>query len=350
MTEYRTGVGLADFFPETRKFFSGRRVAVSGGSGFVGSHVVEQLLLLGASPVVPTRSKGPPFLNHLGDAVDVRVGDLEDLGFARTALRDASVIMSLAGHVGGVRYNQSRPASLFTSNLLPFTNTLRVAADLGADRFLVTSSACVYPGDCTVPTPEAEGFVGTPEETNAGYGWAKRMEEYLGAAYAKEFDLNVAIARPYNAYGPRDDFRVDRCHVIPALINKAMNAKDGRFKVWGDGLATRSFLFVDDFARGLLEITARHPFAEALNLGADAIHTIRELALFIGEITTEVRGEAIEPEFGDEGPTGQIRRGCDTSKLRAALDYCSSVSLRDGLEKTIDWFVDHEDYALRSHP
>ena len=130
------------------------------------------------------------------------------------------------------------------------------------------------------------------------------MEEYLGAAYAKEFDLNVAIARPYNAYGPRDDFRVDRCPVIPALINKAMNAKDGRFKVWGDGLATRSFLFVDDFARGLLEITARHPFAEALNLGADAIHTIRELALFIGEITTEVRGEAIEPEFGDEGPTG----------------------------------------------
>ena len=120
--------------------------------------------------------------------------------------------------------------------------------------------------------------------------------------------------------------------------------------MWGYGLATRSFLFVDDFARGLLEITARHPFAEALNLGADAIHTIRELALFIGEITTEVRGEAIEPEFGDEGPTGQIRRGCDTSKLRAALDYRSSVSLRDGLEKTINWFVDHEDYALRSHP
>ena len=89
---------------------------------------------------------------------------------------------------------------------------------------------------------------------------------------------------------------------------------------------------------------------EALNLGADAIHTIRELALLIGEITTEVRGEAIEPEFGDEGPTGQIRRGCDTSKLRAALDYRSSVSLRDGLEKTVNWFVDHEDYALRSHP
>lgn len=349
MIGYGTGVTVADFHPETRSYFSGRRVAVSGGAGFIGSHVVEQLLLLGATPVVPSRQENPRFLQHLGTAVETKLCDLEDLDSTREAIRGASVVISLAGHVGGVRYNQSRPASLFTSNLTPFTNTLSAAAELEVDRFLVTSSACVYASDCTVPTPESEGFVGIPEQTNVGYGWAKRMEEFLGSAYAQEFGLEVAIARPYNAYGPRDDSRIDRCHVIPALINKAMAANSGEFKVWGDGATTRSFLFVDDFARGLLEITARHPISEALNLGGDDMHTIRELAQIIGGIVSEARGEKIEPVFGDEGPTGQILRGCDTSKLKAALEFCPKISLHDGLQKTINWFVENENHALHSH-
>jgi GDP-L-fucose synthase len=350
LTNYGTDVGLAEFHSETKTFFFGRHVAVSGGSGFIGSHVVEQLLLLGAFPIIPTRKKAPPFLEHLGAAVEIRVCNLEDLDSARDAFRGASVILSLAGHVGGVGYNKSRPASLFTANLIPFTNTLKVAAEIGIDRFLVTSSACVYAGNCIVPTPESEGIVGIPEQTNIGYGWAKRMEEYLGAAYAEEFGLEVAIARPYNAYGPRDEFRTDRCHVIPALINKAVGAANGHFKVWGDGSATRSFLYVDDFARGLLEITARHARAEALNLGGDDIHSIGDLAQIIGEIVSKTRGEAIEPVFGYDGPTGQILRGCDTSRLRAALDYRPNVALRDGLQRTINWFLEHEDHPLRTHP
>ena len=349
MTSYRSGVGVGDFHPDTQKFFSGRTVAVCGGSGFIGSHVVEHLLVLGAHPVIPTRRSNPPFLAHVQDSVTTVLCDLEDIHQTRSALSEVSVILDLAARMGGIKYNESRPASQFDQNLRPFMNTIRVAAENNVERILVTSSACIYTRHCPVPTPETEGFVGLPETTNVGYGWAKRMEEFLAWACAEEYGLSVAIARPYNAYGPRDDFRENRSHVIPSLISKALRATDGRLPVWGDGSATRAFLYVDDFARGLLEIAARYAESDALNLAGDECHSIRDLAFMIASMISVRSGRSIEPVFSEEGPTGQPLRGGDTSKLKSVLGFSPNVSLRDGLETTIEWFAAHEDHALRTH-
>jgi len=348
MTDYKSGVDIDDFHADTREFFVDRTVAVCGGGGFIGSHVVEQLLALGARPVVPTRRNHPPFLEHLQDAVSFVNCDLEDLNNTRAALSDASVVMDLAARIGGIKFNETRPASQFDQNLRPFMNTIRAAADNNVDRLLVTSSACVYTRHCPVPTPESEGFVGHPEDTNVGYGWAKRMEEFLAWAAAQEYGLSIAIARPYNAYGPRDDFRDERSHVIPSLISKALRTTEGRFTVWGNGSATRAFLYVDDFARGLLEITARYPAADALNLGGDEMSSIHDLAHLIADLVSEIRGDRVEPVFGNEGPTGQPVRGCDTSRLKSILKFSPDVSLEDGLQRTIQWFVTHENHALRT--
>jgi GDP-L-fucose synthase len=257
--------------------------------------------------------------------------------------------MNLAASVAGIGWNAAHPASMFMDNMSLFFNALRAAATVGVERFLVTSSACVYPRHCSIPTPETEGFAGEPEPTNAGYGWAKRMEEFLGGAAAKEYGLSVAIARPYNAYGPRDDFDPETSHVLPALIRKAVEATGETFPVWGDGSHSRSFLYVDDFARGLIEVAARYPEADALNIGAAEEITIRESAELIAEHVSAVLNKTLRPAFDPQGITGQPRRACDTRKALATLSYQANVPLAEGLRRTIEWYVSHEDRAVHSH-
>src|SRR2546421_7150532 len=196
---YRGDVSVDDFHPDTVKFFTARRVLVLGGSGFIGSHVVEQLLVLGAHPIVLSRSEKPAFLAHLS-GIGYRLGSLEDTRIVDVAMSECSVVLHLAAAVAGIQYNNDHPATMFIDNMAMFFNAVRAASKAGVDRFLVTSSACVYPRHCAIPTPEEEGMNGSPEPTNEGYGWAKRMEEFVGAAAAREFGLQVAIARPYNAY------------------------------------------------------------------------------------------------------------------------------------------------------
>lgn len=346
---YTSSVTAADFHDDTRHFFEGRTVAVTGGSGFIGSHVVEQLLELGAHPVVLTRNPQPRFLSHLGDRVEIRLADLADYSRTREAMEGTTAVLSLAASVAGLEYNASHPASIFQANLQTFFNAIRSAQELGVDRFCVVSSACVYPRHCSIPTPESEGFLDEPEPTNSGYGWAKRMEEYLAAQYAKEFGLSVAIARPYNAYGPRDNFDPASSHVIPALILKAFRSEDGRLPVWGQGSHSRSFLHVDDFARGVIEVAARYAKADAVNIGADEETTIARTAALIAGFASEILGRTITPEFDPEGLTGQPRRHCDTTKLEAVLGFRATVSLEEGLRKTVQWFHQHENHTLSSH-
>ena len=287
---YQSTCGAADFHPGTREFFRGRTVAVTGGSGFIGSHLVEQLLALGANCIVLSRSGNPGFLAGVLSRIELRACELESLEATRQGIRGTSVVLNLAASVAGLKYNAEHPASIFDANMRMFLNIIRAVQEAGVERFLVTSSACVYPRFCSLPTPESEGFMGEPEPTNSGYGWAKRMQEYLGEQYAREFGLSVAIARPYNAYGPRDNFERETSHVIPALIRKAYETQGGEFDVWGDGTHSRSFLYVDDFARGLLEMTARYPAADPINLGADEEITIGDLAREIGNVVSEMRG------------------------------------------------------------
>jgi GDP-L-fucose synthase len=168
------------------------------------------------------------------------------------------------------------------------------------------------------------------------------MQEFLGAQYAREFGFSVSIARPYNAYGPRDNFERASSHVIPALIRKAFESTDGFLDVWGDGSHSRSFLYVDDFARGLLEVAARYPVADPLNLGAEEETSIRDLAI-------RIRGVPLQPRFEPAGLTGQPRRCCDTRKANRALGFRAQVDLREGLQCTVEWFVKNESRTLPAY-
>jgi GDP-L-fucose synthase len=337
--DYASKVKLADFHRDTQTFFGGKTVAVTGGSGFIGSHVIEQLLTLNAKPIVLSRNSNPKFLANVMDQIQLRQVDLADVKATKKSLEGASIVLSIAASVAGIEYNRNHPASIFQDNLQTFFNTIRAAQELSVERFLVTSSACVYPRFCTLPTPETEGVVGEPEPTNSGYGWAKRMEEYLSKKYSEEFGLSVSIARPYNAYGPRDNFEPSSSHVIPALILKAVQATDGKLPVWGSGSHSRSFLYVDDFARGLLEVAARYPKADAVNIGALEEIKISELAEMICEMVGEKMGKTLVPVFDPNGITGQPRRNCDTSKAESEIGYQAKVAFREGLERTIDWFL-----------
>ncbi len=316
-------------------FWRGRRVVVTGGAGFIGSHLVERLLPFCGSVVVPTRREGvPPFLRQVATDVVLVRGDLRDPAVADEALRGADVLLSLAAVVGGIGYNETHHASIFRDNITVFLATMEAARRASVGRVLVVSSACVYPRFCSIPTPEADGFVDRPDPSNEGYGWSKRMEEFLGDAYAREFGLSVAVARPYNSYGPRDNFDPDSSHVIPSLVRKAFDPRTDVVEVWGSGTPTRSFLYVTDFADGLVRICEQARDTQPTNLGADEETTIGELARRI----IEIAGTGKRIRFDTSKPEGQPRRHCDTTRLMKLFDFRARVPLLDGLRATVEYF------------
>jgi GDP-L-fucose synthase len=322
-------------------YWDHKKVLVTGGGGFIGSHVAELLLKSGKGVKVTVADRPSPIKKRNLKAVwkDIRFQKAEfgDPASCLKACRGQDVVLNLAASVGGVGYNAVHPASLFRDNSAIGTNVLEAARRAGVERFLVVSSACVYPRDCAIPTPESEGTRGVPEKTNEGYGWAKRMAEYLGRAYAEEYGMSVAIARPYNAYGPRDHFDPARSHVIAALVKRVCDG-ESPLKVWGDGRTTRSFLYVDDFARGLLEVAEKYAKADPLNIGADDEISVADLA---GLILT-IAGSRAKLVFDPSRPSGQPRRHCDAAKANEAIGFQARVALPEGLAKTIAWYREHE--------
>ena len=319
-------------------FWTNTRVAVTGGGGFVGSHLVELLVGQGARVTA---------LDHLGatqrrnlDAVwsQVRFDDVDLMqpAASRRVLDGHAVVLHLAANVAGVRFNQAHPATMLRDNTQLALNVLEAARDAGAERVLMVSSACVYPRFCTIPTPETEGFRDHPEPTNFGYGWAKRFSELLAQTYAEEFKMRIAVARPYNAYGPRDHFESPDAHVIASLIRRLMDGENP-LTVWGDGTVSRSFVYVTDLARGLLELIEKYPQPDPINLGTDEEITIRNLA----ELIVRRSGKRVELQFDPSMPSGQPRRQCDTAKAKALIGYTARVSLEEGLTNTLAWYEQH---------
>jgi GDP-L-fucose synthase len=316
-------------------FWGGKKVLVTGGNGFIGSYVVEFLVAAGARVSVTASSaqSNLSYVNAVRDDIRIFFGDLRDLSHCEAITPGQDIVMNLAARVGGISYNIAHPGSIFRDNLLIFTNVLEASREAGVERFLVTSSACVYPRFCSIPTPESEGYEGRPEPTNEGYGLAKRMEEFLGDAYHREFGMRIAIARPYNAYGPRDNFDAESSHVIPGLICR-IYAGENPLIVWGDATHSRSFLYVKDFARGLMEVTEKYAESDAVNLGADEEVTIGELARMLVELS----GKKIEIVFDPSRPGGQPRRKCDTRKAREKVGFEARVPFREGLAETLRWY------------
>lgn len=319
-------------------FWSAKRVLVTGGAGFVGSHLVEKIVKKGSRvTILDTLENGSEKnLVSVRDAVRLVVGSASNASEALAACKDQDIVMNLAARVGGIEYNRTHQATMMRDNLLIATIMLEAARQAQVEQFLTVSSACVYPQESSIPTPETEGFLGEPEVTNRGYGWAKRMAERLAQYYSEEFGMNVAIVRPYNTYGPRDHFNPQVSHVIPALIRRIFK-KENPLTVWGSGKQTRSFIYVEDLADGMIRAIEARPTPEAINLGSDEEVSIAALV----EIILELSGEQVDVHFDTSKPDGSPRRNSDNSLAKERLGFSATTPLRDGLLRTIEWYREY---------
>jgi len=318
-----------------KSFWQGKKVLVTGGAGFIGSHLVEKLVDREAKVTILDNlrhGKEVNLKNVIGKIKFVK-GNVQDENTARKACKNQEVVINLAAKVGGIEYNRNHQGTMLHQNLVLSSTMIEAARLEGVERFLVVSSACVYPRNCLIPTPESEGSRDDPEPTNGGYGWAKRMAELLGKYYAEEFGMKVGIVRPYNCYGPRDHFDPKTSHVIPALIKRVFDGENP-VKVWGSGKQTRAFLYVDDLAEGMIAAIEKYPVPDPVNLGTDEEVSIKELIKKI----TKISGIKTRIVFDTSKPDGSPRRNSNNQKAHQKIGFTAKTKLDEGLLKTIAWY------------
>jgi GDP-L-fucose synthase len=297
------------------------RVLVTGGGGFLGSHLVERLEAEGHDVTVP-RSRDYD-LTHWEDAERL---------FADA---QPQLVFHLAAEVGGIGANRANPGRYWYSNLMMGAHVLELSRVHEVSKLVVAGTVCAYPKFTPVPFKEDDLWNGYPEETNAPYGVAKKSILVGAQAYRDQYGLDTVYLLPANLYGPRDNFDLESSHVIPALIRKMVEA-EGEVVLWGDGSPTREFLFVDDCAEGLLLAAERYDGPEPVNLGTGVETSIRELAETIADLT----GFEGELTWDTDMPNGQPRRQLDATRAEQLFGFRARTSLRDGLERTIAWYRD----------
>lgn len=302
-----------------------RRVVVTGGAGFLGRFVVQQLEARGCQTVIVPRSK-----EH----------DLRDKSAIQRLLAEhrPDVIFHLAAVVGGIGANLRNPGSFFYDNAIMGIQLLEVARQMGVGKVVVAGTICSYPKFTPVPFRESDLWNGYPEETNAPYGLAKKMLLVQSQAYRDQYGFNSIYLLPVNLFGPRDNFDLETSHVIPALIRKGFEALEKQLPevvLWGDGTCTREFLYVEDAALGLVQAAEKYDGNEPVNLGSGMEISVAELA----SIILSCIGYTGKIRWDTSKPNGQPRRSLDTSRAKALFGFSATHSLRAGLEKTIAWFV-----------
>ena len=308
-------------------FWSGRRVLVTGGSGFVGRALLRELGARGADAVVAP-SSAEYDLTAAGD-VSRCFADVEP-----------ELVIHLAARVGGIGANRERPAELYLANLLMGTYLIEEARLRGTPKTVVVGTVCSYPKHTPVPFRETALWDGYPEETNAPYGIAKKALLVQAQANRTQYGQNVVYVMPTNLYGPGDKFHPAVSHVIPALVKKLVEAGergDAEVVVWGTGTATREFLFVEDAARGIALAAERFDGSEPMNLGSGQEVPIKELATIIAEVVG-FDGELV---WDATKPDGQPRRRLDTSFAAEQIGFEASTSFRAGLTRTVEWYLEH---------
>lgn len=308
-------------------FWKGKRVVVTGGAGFLGSYVVERLNRRGCRSIVVPRS---------------RDYDLVNLGAVERLYRDAKpqVVLHLAAQVGGIGANLANPGKFFYDNLMMGVQLMEVGRRRGIEKFVALGTICAYPKFTSVPFKESQIWNGYPEETNAPYGLAKKMLLVQSQAYRQQYQFNSIVLFPVNLYGPRDNFDLESSHVISAVIRKCVEARRARSEaitVWGTGKPTREFLYVEDAAEGLLLAAERYDQSEPANLGSGEEISIRRLVALIVKMTG-FKGRVV---WDTSKPDGQPRRKLDTSLAWKAFGFRAKTPFREGLKKTIAWFVRH---------
>ena len=316
----------------TPAFWNHRRVLVTGGGGFLGSHVVEHLAALGCHDVVVPRSwrynlTRPASVAELFD--DAR----------------PDLVIHLAARVGGIGANRENPGIFFYDNLMMGMLVIEEARRRGVEKLVQVGTVCAYPRDTPVPFREDDLWLGYPEDTNAPYGIAKKALLVMLQAYRQQYGFDGIYLLPVNLYGPRDNFDLDTGHVIPALIRRMLEARDagiGEVALWGTGSASREFLHVRDAARGILLAAEHYHGAEPVNLGTGDEISIRALAELVAELT----GYAGRLAWDASKPDGQPRRALDVTRAREHLGFAARTPLREGLAETIRWYDAHRPAVL----
>ncbi len=299
-------------------------IVVTGGSGFLGRHLMTELAALGIS----------------SDQVRIprsRQQDLRDPEVCRAVVAGQDVVIHLAAHVGGIGLNQQKPAELFYDNLVMGAHLIDAAYQAGVKKFVCVGTICAYPKFTPVPFRESDLWAGYPEETNAPYGIAKKALLVQLQAYRQQYGFAGIYLLPVNLYGPGDNFDPASSHVIPALIRKVHEAQihnRDHIEVWGDGSPTREFFYASDCARGILLATQHYDEPDPVNLGTGEEISIRDLIHLI----CDLMGYDGEIRWLTDKPNGQPRRCLDTQLARHKFGFVAQVSLPDGLQRTIDWY------------
>ncbi len=314
-------------WPDRRKFWSGRRVVVTGGAGFLGSFVVEQLSALEPAAIVVPRSA---------------TYDLRERDAIRQLLADArpDIIIHLAARVGGIGANREHPADFFYDNLMMGVQLMHESWQAGVEKFVALGTVCAYPKHTPVPFSEDDLWNGYPEETNAPYGLAKKMMLVQSQTYREQYGFNSIFLLPVNLYGPRDNFDLHSSHVIPALIRKCLEARDTGAReivAWGDGSPTREFLYVEDAAEGILLATERYNSSDPVNIGSSYEISIKELTETVARVTG-FEGAIV---WDTSKPNGQPRRKLAVDRARERFGFVARTSFEEGLRKTVEWYEQH---------
>jgi GDP-L-fucose synthase len=311
----------------TNSFWESRRFCVTGGAGFLGSFLIEKMRQRGAKDI---------FVPHIENYNLVKPEDISRM------LDDSrpDVIIHLAAHVGGIGANREHPAEFFYDNLMMGVQLMHQAWQRGIEKFVALGTVCAYPKFTPVPFREDDLWNGYPEETNAPYGLAKKMLLVQAQSYRQQYGFDAIFLLPVNLYGPRDNFNLESSHVIPALIRKCIEAQergDSEIVVWGDGSASREFLYVEDAAEGIVLATEHYNRPEPVNLGSSFEITIKDLV----ELITRLTGFTGKIVWDTSKPNGQPRRSLDVSRAEKYFGFKAQISFEEGLRRTIEWYRQH---------
>jgi len=305
---------------------SEKKILITGSNGFLGRHLVKNLLEIRK---VPKENLFLPSFKEL---------DLRKLEDCQKAVENQDIVIHLAAKVGGIGLNKEIPGEMFYDNAIMGIQLMESARKAGVEKFVALGTICCYPKFTPVPFKENDLWNGYPEETNAPYGLAKKMLLVQGQACRQQYDFNSIFLMPINLYGPEDNFIERSSHVIPALIKKVAEAKKENkdyIEVWGTGKATRGFLYVEDAVEGILSATEKYDKSEPINLGSDMEISIKDLAGLICKLM-DFKGEI---RWDTTKPDGQPRRCLDVSQAKKEFGFVAETNFEQGLKRTIDWYL-----------
>jgi GDP-L-fucose synthase len=328
-------------------FWENKRVLLTGGGGFLGSHVREVLDAAGCQHVFVVRSSAYDItreteVQRLFEDLQAGIGGWPSRLHGRTAPVD--IVIHLAGLVGGIGANKANPADFYYRNLMMGTLMMHYSRLAGAAKFVAAGAGCGYPEHAPMPLKETSFWDGFPQVESAPYSLAKRMLQVQSIAYWKQYRFPAIIGVPGNIYGPYDNFDLENAHVAPALVRKFVESDN--VVVWGSGKPTRDFVYAGDVAKGLLLATEVYDQAELVNLSSGRDHSISEVIDTLIDIT----GFKGTFSWDTSRPDGQIRRLFDVSKAEKDLGFRATTSLRDGLAMTVEWYRANRERARNFEP